>query len=221
MTGQIPFNQRKVEILKSIDENDKSVKQSIDVHALPIVNLLNDMDQFVTTSSCSGRISIVAQPSDSSTSDNSKMKKKASEWIYASHDLVDDTSSVIELIKLPSGSGQDFESIIYFKMEPFVLHVEADSVQNGEALLKIALQAGYRNSGLTLSKSRVMVGIRHTMKLDVPIGVITTDGTRRLMVTDQYLEWLLQIANQKMQSNFARMQILYEAIAGQLKVCCN
>ncbi|KAI3636954.1 hypothetical protein MIR68_005221 [Amoeboaphelidium protococcarum] len=221
MTGQIPFNQRKVEILKSIDDNDKSVKQSIDVHALPIVNLLNDMNQFVTTSSCSGRISIVAQPSDSNSSENNKMKKKASEWIYASHDLVDDSSSVIELMKLPSGSGQNFESVIYFKMEPFVLHVEADSVQNGEALLKIALQAGYRNSGLTLSKSRVMVGIRHTMKLDVPIGNITADGTRRLMVTDQYLEWLLQIANQKMQSNFARMQILYDAVANQLKVCCN
>src|ERR1700722_20071975 len=54
------FDQRKEHILKTILASspscDKSPKGSVDTLALPIINLINDMMDHYTTSSCSGRI---------------------------------------------------------------------------------------------------------------------------------------------------------------------
>lgn len=44
------FDQRKAALLEAIHTNDRSVKQSIDTHALPIVNLINNHPHYVTTS---------------------------------------------------------------------------------------------------------------------------------------------------------------------------
>jgi tRNA(Phe) wybutosine-synthesizing methylase Tyw3 len=47
---QPAFDRRKREILEQIQSSDRSIKQSIDEHALPIVNLLNESTDYVTTS---------------------------------------------------------------------------------------------------------------------------------------------------------------------------
>ena len=208
------FDTRKSQILDQIINNDRSVKQSIDTHALPLVELINGLDDFVTTSSCSGRSSIIV-----SNPKKDQQLEKGSAWLFISHDLVsvDNEKFYYELTDLfPSHCHEgalpadlDDSRMIYFKFEPFIVHIEARDLPAGQRLLSCALQAGYRNSGLVLSASdRVMVGVRHTMKLDVPIGLVDDCGQNQLIVSMEYLIFLFKTANMKLQQNFDRMLIL-------------
>ncbi|KAF3918053.1 hypothetical protein ABW21_db0205306 [Orbilia brochopaga] len=54
------FKAKKTKILNDLasDEPDASPKGSVDTHILPLIELLNQQDGIVTTSSCSGRVSV-------------------------------------------------------------------------------------------------------------------------------------------------------------------
>ena len=57
------FKHEKRDLLKRLQAGcDNSPKGTIDAPILPLVELLNNEDHFVTTSTCSGRISIFARP---------------------------------------------------------------------------------------------------------------------------------------------------------------
>lgn len=58
------FLQRKLSILKEIDSSDpdKSRKGGLDEPIIPLVTKINESHDFVTTSSCSGRISVFLEP---------------------------------------------------------------------------------------------------------------------------------------------------------------
>ena len=67
------------------------------------------------------------------------------------------------------------------------------------------LQAGFRNSGLTLSgkqEEKVVVAVRSTHGLEVPL----TNDTGKVMVSQEYLQFLLNKANAKLEDNLQRIQ---------------
>lgn len=115
------------------------------------------------------------------------------------------------------------------KFEPFVLHVEVRTassyplppcvtlsahqplpeVRNLEAasiLLAAATQAGLRESGIATVNKRIMVAVRGSIRLEVPL---VHDG--RLLVGDQYILHLAELGNKKMTDNFARIDRFTEA----------
>jgi tRNA wybutosine-synthesizing protein 3 len=63
------------------------------------------------------------------------------------------------------------------------LHVEAASAEAAHELLGLANVIGYQNSGITPSRTRHMLAIRSTHKLDVPIAMVDIASQQiRLMV---------------------------------------
>lgn len=230
MTAEEAFDQRKREILLQIETADKSIKQSIDHHALEIVQLINKSRDFVTTSryasfimrdscnvhvySCSGRISVFANVVTNE-------KQKGGEWLLVSHDPIESVQQTDLLNDLcqDCSSCDDFNSdeLVTFKFEPFVLHLEARNLECGKSMLTCALNAGYRNSGMIPSNNRTMVQIRHTMKLDVPIGFKCKQHNRLcLLVTVEYLDLLFKLSVEKFGENFKRMNVLTSAIEALL-----
>eukprot|EP00158_Paraphelidium_tribonemae_P003076 Partr_v1_DN25877_c1_g1_i2_m2674 putative tRNA-yW synthesizing protein 3 homolog (S. cerevisiae) len=208
------FSEQRRDILERISTGDKSVKQSIDSHALPICNLINSLDDFVTTSSCSGRISIMSESilAEDMVEDNAPAKK-GGRWLFVSHDIIESGISFPEIVgdtHFTSGPYDSAYNMVYFKFEPFILHVACRDLDSGKRLLGVCLQAGYRNSGLVVTERRVMVAVRHTMKMDVPIGFMSADGTLKLIVDSDYCELLVRLANEKFVENFRRMEILKE-----------
>lgn len=107
---------------------------------------------------------------------------------------------------------------IILKFEAFVLHAEARNIEFGKKLLGAALQAGFRNSGMVISeRERVMVAIRHTMKIDTPIGEICEHGKHNLFVSKDYLSWLLKTSNDKFIENEERIRVLKGEIMKKLE----
>lgn len=133
-----PFDQRKGHITATLKEaqTDRSPKGSVDTAILPLLTLINSLPNYVSTSSCSGRISVFHQC-------NSEIKEEKDEynttippkerWLLVSHDPIQDipaTSSELfsrlnaMKFQVEVGSKQS----VLFRFEPFLLHIEAKDI---------------------------------------------------------------------------------------------
>ncbi|KFV76138.1 tRNA wybutosine-synthesizing protein 3, partial [Dryobates pubescens] len=86
---------------------------------------------------------------------------------------------------------------VVLKFEPFVLHVLCQELQDAQLLHSVAINSGFRNSGITVGRGgKVMMAVRSTHCLEVPL---THQG--KLLVSEEYIEFLVHIANGKMEEN--------------------
>ena len=78
------FAQRKAATLQELllDAGDFSRAGHVDQRAKAIVGLVNRHKDFYTTSSCSGRVSLFADPTTSTKAGG----LKGGEWVYVSHE---------------------------------------------------------------------------------------------------------------------------------------
>ncbi|KAI8491543.1 tRNA methyltransferase tyw3 [Branchiostoma belcheri] len=165
---------------------DLSRKGSIDEPIVELVNFINGQEVLFTTSSCSGRISVFAEKHEE--------KKKGCDWLMISHTQTD-TASVMTSLHDHTGSA-------VFKFEPFVLHVQCRTIQDARLVHQAGVQAGFRNSGISLgSKGKVVVGIRSTHTLEAPLS-----DRGRMLVDEGYVSYLVTAANGKLQENQHRVQ---------------
>lgn len=77
--------------------------------------------------------------------------------------------------------------------------VECVDVAAAQWLVSLAIKSGFRESGITNVSKRVIVGIRCSIKLEVPLG-----DEERVLASQEYVRWLVGIANEKMEANRRR-----------------
>lgn len=231
MEGKSGFDGSKDAIIKALLDGgwDKSPKGYVDELVLPFFELINGHPDYVTTSSCSGRISLYSEVDlrPPALGQGASRKKKGGCWLFVSHDrlsLPPLASSVIEVLNLGAfkiinnveGAMPTKERLVYLKFEPFIMHVACRTVECGSLLLKSAISAGFRNSGLVPSTERTLVAIRSTQSLDVPVYQVLGNefSTRTLqqLVPTAYIIFLLQLANEKWDENLKRLDRLLAAI---------
>jgi tRNA wybutosine-synthesizing protein 3 len=121
----------------------------VDAPILNLLDFLNADPRFVSTSSCSGRIAVYAEADE--------LRKQTGEWLFTSHDPVDAAGVDAIVAAVEGGSKRHPGAAVLFKFEPFVLHMSCASLANGQLMLKTALAAGYKNSGMIVSKKRIIV----------------------------------------------------------------
>ncbi|XP_024124750.1 tRNA wybutosine-synthesizing protein 3 homolog isoform X1 [Oryzias melastigma] len=178
---------------------DQSRKGSVDERARHVVCLLNSQERFFTTSSCSGRIVLVDGPPEGTI-----VQKKACEWLFVSHD----PCSSEDLVSALSRSSR--EAVL--KFEAFVLHVQCHRLEDAQLLHSVAINSGFRNSGLTVSRTgKIITAVRSTHGLEVPLS-----HSGKLLVGAEYIHFLTQKANQKMEENFRRMHRFFQNLQAAL-----
>lgn len=210
-----PFAQRKAQTLAelALDAGDFSRAGHVDERARPIVALVNSHPSFFTTSSCAGRVSLFADP----TSATRAAGMKGGEWVYVNHDPAD-ADAVVAAVRRKLGDARDEdaaedaaapvpdpECTLVLRFEPFILSVEASSIDEGGRIVACARDAGYRESGITASDKRTVCSIRCSIRMEVPV---VSRGVR--LVTDDALRALVGIANEKWTANAARAERLVE-----------
>ena len=211
-----PFDAAKRDMLQSLQDGiDFSPKGSIDAPVVDLVNFINDhLGDFVTTSSCSGRISVYR---DEGTG-------KGVSWLLVEHGTINKeqvVSAVSKQVTVVGGQSEQSQSpmdgvdrnmeqlqikkinenaLVSLKCEAFILHLRCRDLEAGRLMHSIALAAGFRESGLTVSAKRVMLAVRTTaFGLELPIA-----RGRHLLVDDVMLDLLVEQANERLQENFAR-----------------
>lgn len=174
---------------QTLSRLDLSKKNSLDPHVQHLVPLINSWPQYCSTSSCSGRIILIDGDSQSS-----EVQKQNCVWLFVSHDRC----SADQLVSGLSGSVGD----AVLKFEPFVLHVQCRRLEDAQLLHSVAVGSGFRNSGITVGKTgKIMAAVRSTHGLEVPLSL-----RGKLLVGREYMDFLVQVANQKMEENLRRIQ---------------
>ncbi|XP_054720316.1 tRNA wybutosine-synthesizing protein 3 homolog [Uloborus diversus] len=167
---------------------DLSKKGSVDSRISDLVNVLNSHPSYFTTSSCSGRAIIFT---------SSDVKKKGCSWIFVSHDQVS-SKEIINSLKSHSGSA-------VLKFEPFILHVQCSTIADAQKMHALSIQSGFRNSGFSIGRSgKIILAVRSTLALEVPIS---SEGC--LLVSSEYIAYIVDNLNQKMEENWQRTQRFY------------
>ena len=173
-------------------------KNEVDEGIIPIINYINSLDDFYTTSTCSGRISLLQDVG--SKKDNFHIGK----W----HRKVK-FSEIKEKIKekLPS------KGITWFKEESSILHVVAKTFEKGKFLLNLALSSGFKHSGIQgFKEGRFLVEICSSERVDVPIA-----ENGKILVSEKYLKYLTKIANKKFSISQKRLKRFDEILRENLK----
>ncbi|KAJ4989264.1 tRNA wybutosine-synthesizing protein [Stagonosporopsis vannaccii] len=234
------FEVRKQKILEQLDAPDEeyhdlSPKGSVDAPIRDLISEINRIDGLVTTSSCSGRISVFLE-GRKANSDPSKTIGEGEElragpggkggggtWLFISHDPVEvpGATSVSDLLSrfgledAAAGTSSVFSvhrRFIHLKFEPMILHVLCSSLDNAQKLLNSGMGAGFRESGaVSLGSSKTgeanpVVAIRSAgYSFDSIIGYQDDEGRNVAEISASHLSTLVCIANERFKINLDRI----------------
>ncbi len=153
----------------------------VDEKIVFLLDKINALSDYYTTSSCYGRV-VVAE----STADN---KKREYRFLGKWHRKVSfsDVNCAIEGHR---------KNVLFFRVDPVILHVGCRDLDSASRLLKVCQKTGLKRSGMYQIKPRIIVEIMGVDALYAPIG---KDGT--VMVDDGYVEFLCEIGNEKFRNN--------------------
>ncbi|XP_057263142.1 tRNA wybutosine-synthesizing protein 3 homolog isoform X1 [Pezoporus wallicus] len=182
------FVQRKAQRLARADASRKG---GLDERAAAVVQLLNGRSRFCTTSSCSGRL-VLAQ-GGAADAQSCGIQKTNCAWLLVTHETCA-KEDVMTALEKATGDA-------VLKFEPFVLHVLCQELQDAQLLHSVAVNSGFRNSGITVGRGgKIMMAVRSTHCLEVPLS-----HKGKLMVSEEYMEFLIDVANRKMEENTRRI----------------
>ena len=80
-------------------------------------------------------------------------------------------------------------------------------MEAAQSLVSLAIACGFRESGITNVSKRTIIAIRCSIRMEVPLG-----STHKLMVTPEYVEYLVDIANEKMGTNRKRTDHFHDKL---------
>ncbi|OXB82190.1 UNVERIFIED_CONTAM: hypothetical protein H355_009069 [Colinus virginianus] len=169
---------------------DRSLRGAVDERAAGAVRLLNGRAPFCTTSSCSGRL-VLAEGSAGTRPGGASLPGAARLGPPAPSPPLQGGGSAVPKTRCrwllvthePCGRADVMAALekatgdVVFKFEPFVLHVLCQELQDAQLL-----------------------AVRSTHCLEVPLSHMG-----KLMVSEEYIEFLVHVANQKMEENARRI----------------
>ncbi|KAL1792595.1 hypothetical protein ACET3X_009102 [Alternaria dauci] len=237
------FEARKQKILEQLDApddeyHDLSPKGSVDAPIRDLIGEINRLHGLVTTSSCSGRISVFLEgrktdieASNSAQGEEPRAgpggKGGGGAWLFISHAPVEHVETNHDLMsefglqkiegeeRTPSVSSR----YIHLKFEPMILHVLSASMDHAQKVLTAALTAGFRESGAVSLGSQntgepnPMVAVRSAgYSFDSIIGYQDGDGSNVALVDQRYLRTLVNIANERFKTNLDRISRFRQAL---------
>ena len=175
---------------------DAKKRGAVDVPIVPLLDLINANPHYVTTSSCSGRVVLLA---------TSREEKKGESFFYGKWHRPVLLGEVWPLVESFSGE------MLWFKVDPFILHVAADSLDAALRIISLARSAGIKVAGIQSADSeKYHVEIRGIDAVAAPLY----DG--ELLVNKRYVASLVRIANRKVVRNARRIARFFDAVSTRL-----
>lgn len=193
------FEKEKKEFLA---KKDKSRKASIDVKIRRLVNKINSLDDFFTTSSCSGRIMLFALPKSN--------KKNDVRYLFTSHKKIiyNETKNILRMITKKIKL-KKIKNDVWFRMGGAILHVASNNINSAKKLLNTARDIGFRRSGIiSLGKNRVTMELVSTENIE---AIVSKKG--KLVIDEDYFEILVKEGNRKLEKTWGKVDKLHKALA--------
>lgn len=188
------FQTQKEIAMKRLQEAGE--KAEVDLGILPILDYINSLRDFYTTSSCSGRITLFHDL-------GSKLK---SDWLDRWHRPVK-FREIKDVMEEPPSQG-----VIWFLCEPAIIHIVSRELGGAVDLLNIARESGFKRVGIqSCKRERILVEICSTERIDAPL---VHEG--RILVDEGYIRYLVNVANDKYVRGQDKLRRLDEHIRNKL-----
>lgn len=180
---------------KALKSLEKAIQEEkVDEDIIDILNILNRNKDIFTTSSCSGRAVIIEVPYPGA--------KPGARFLGKWHRRVEKEDVYRSLESARNG-------FLMFMVHPPIIHAVVKDPLLGEKLVKAALSSGFKNSGMRGIKGKIVVELRSTERMDVLIG-----KDRKLLVDDEYIEVLCEMANLMLEKGKKKIRVLGEYLKG-------
>lgn len=194
---------------ETLNRKDLSIKGSIDEPILPLVNIVNASPYYYTSSTCSGRITLIRKPTEKSGI------KKGSDFLLTCHEHIkfDQLIDIYNSFISRQEDSSTLHDCLWLKFEPFIIHIQCFNLDRASKLLTTALAEGNRNSGITFGKhDKYMLAVRSTSSMEVPIYY----GSEKIL-PDDYLRFLCDEANRRLTESTARLDRFQNSVEKLLK----
>ncbi|MCK5150096.1 hypothetical protein KAJ87_04185 [Candidatus Pacearchaeota archaeon] len=182
------FSQRKRDVLSKLD---KSSKKSWDKKITKLCEKINSLENYYTTSSCSGRVVVMLDQD----------KKGPELFKFVSHDLI----CFNDLLR--SFPKEKAKLNLKFKMEPCILHVACKNLESAKKLYDKAKLAGWKRSGLISFDKNIILELNSTEKLEFPI---MRNGN--FLVDEDFLRIIVLESNKKLEKSWGKIKKLRELL---------
>jgi tRNA wybutosine-synthesizing protein 3 len=187
------FEERKERVLhildKAIAENevDEEIRETLDI--------LNARSEYYTTSSCAGRIAVIWVPNLGG--------KKRSVFLGKWHREVTYNEVKEHLAMRDTG-------VTFLLSQSPIVHVASRDLESAVKLKNLALSCGFKNAGIKSVSTKIIVEIRSTERIDVPLG------EKKLLVDEQYLRFLIKYANKALSRSRKKLKKLNKTLRESL-----
>jgi len=168
----------------------------VDKKIIPILDIINNSDNYFTTSSCFGRIVVLQIPNIGN--------KKEAEFLGKWHREINLEDIKNSLEKFNDGQ-------LWLLAQSPIIHIIAKTIEDAEKILKLAFSCGFKNSGIRSIGKRIVVEICSTERLDAPIGY-----KGNIFCNDDYLDFLVKISNQIINKSTNKLNIFENKIKKDL-----
>ncbi|HII29457.1 hypothetical protein COT48_01230 [Candidatus Woesearchaeota archaeon CG08_land_8_20_14_0_20_47_9] len=180
----------------TLNKQDKSKKGSIDNPISGIVNYINKLPDYFTTSSCSGRIVLFRA---------GRPKYKA-EVLFVSHDEVK-ASGLSRLKKHILAAAGSKTNTLWLKQESFILHTCCRDIKAAERLLKLAASLNLKHSGIISLGRKTIVELVGAKQIQLPL---VAEG--QLLINEDKLGLIIKLLNKRMGENKRLLMELYQQL---------
>ena len=156
-------------------------RRGVDEEVDELLRKINEFDDFFTTSSCSGRIVLILLPEIGA--------KREARFIGKWHRPIEKA----DVLAAIGDVGSSVEGDLWLLAQSPILHVTCRSVEKAKALLRIAIESGFKYSGIKAiakDEGKVMVEILSTERMDVPLA-----SNGRGFYSEEYLDFIIAKAN--------------------------
>jgi len=183
MAAENDFLEGKKKALKKLAKSKNENK--VDKEILPIINMINDSQDYYTSSSCAGRIVLLEIPRIGD--------KKSAEFLGKWH-------RTIAFDEILSAAKKAKTGLLWLLAQPPIIHIAADDTAAADKMIKIANASGFKNSGVKSIGKKIIIEVCSTERLDAPIG---REGT--LFCNGEYLQLLVDIANEVIEKSAVKL----------------
>jgi tRNA wybutosine-synthesizing protein 3 len=180
------FDKQKKDVLKKLSEIDKSKKGCVDSDILSLITKINKLNDYYTTSSCSGRIMLM---------DKGLGRKDLAEWLLSSHSTITVKEFNDVFSKSYLSSEKFKKAVVWFMEEPAILHICCRDLNSAKKLLDMSKKIPFKRSGIFSFSKRIIVEILDTEKMET---LVAKNGI--LYVKDDYAKIIVDEANSKLKN---------------------
>jgi len=179
------FDKRKKDVLS---KTDKSHKSEWDEKISELCNKINSLEDYYSTSSCSGRVILMIEQD----------KKSENLFISVYHNKI-----FLKQLKEDLNSALKIGKKIKFKLEPCILHVSCKRLEQAEIIYNKAKLAGWKKSGIIGMKNGFNVELNGTDRLEFPII-----NENKILVSEEFLKIIVEESNKKLEKSWSKIKKL-------------